>query len=310
MRPKLLHIGLSAGDNPPNGLQLAFMKEFEYQEINTGAPDLNKRVVNMAKSFRPDICFIQVQQDGVIEMSTLRNLKEMGAYIMHFTGDVRTPVPQMYYKMGALVDVTLFTNQTDVDIMMAEGINSKFMELGINESIYTHVGPVTPSNRIVFFGNNYGGNRFPLSQQRVDMAAFMKNKFGSMFGLYGNGWPQFNGNYNSSQPKEAAAYRGSEIAINLSHFDYKNYSSDRLLRILGTGTFCLSHKYQNIEYRFIDGVHLRTWSTFAELEDLCNYYLSHPRERKQIADAGRELCHNNYTFTHMIKNIKKIYDER
>ncbi len=310
MKLKLLHIGLSAGDNPPNGLQKAFSKEFECLEINTGAYGLNDRVISMAQSFVPDICFMQVQKEDVIEARTLKALKKTGCYVMNFTGDVRVPIPTWYYNMAQIIDVTLFSNQTDVDKMISDGFNSKFLELGINEEIYTSAGPSNTCKRIVFFGNNYGESRFPLSERRIQMVEFMKQRFGPLFGVYGNGWKQFDGNYNSSQMSEAAAYRGSEIAINLSHFDYKNYSSDRLLRILGTGTFCLSHRYQNIDDRFIDGVHLKTFDSFLELEYLCKYYLAHPEERKQIADAGRELCHNNYTFNHMIKNIKKIYDER
>lgn len=307
---KLLHVGLSAGDNPPNGLQEAFKKEFEYRDINTGTPGLNAKIVQMAKEFVPDICFIQVQKGGVIENNTLKELKNLRCYTINFTGDVRHPIPDFYYKMAQVIDVTLFSNDTDVTKMRADGFNAKFLELGINEKIYSPHGNKLPSNRIVFFGNNYGEGYFPLSKQRIDMVKFMKDKFGTLFSLYGNGWKEFDGNYNSSQPNEAAAYRWSEIAINLSHFNYDNYSSDRLLRILGTGTMCLTHEYENIDKRFIDGTHLVAWKSFEELEGLCWKYLDNPEEREVIANAGRELCHNNYTFTHMIKNIKKIYDER
>lgn len=310
MKIKLLHVGLSAGDNPPNGLQLAFMREFEYRELNTGTANLNEKIIKLGHEFKPDICFIQIQAGGIIKVETIIELKKLGVFVLHFSGDVREPIPQFYYDLGKHVDFTLFTNQTDVDTMLSKWYRAEFMELGINEKIYCPGNEIIPSHDIVFFGNNYGSNGFPLSQFRIDMVYFMKEKFGDQFGVYGNGWVNASGDFNSSQHKEAAAYRGSKIAINVSHFHYKDYSSDRLLRILGTGTFCLCHSYPDIEKRFKDGKHLVTWNTFEELENYCCLYLDQDDDRKKIGENGRQLCHEKYTFTNLILNIKDLYDRR
>jgi hypothetical protein len=43
--------------------------------------------------------------------------------------------------------------------------------------------------------------------------------FGDKYGVYGNNWFNVSGNYNHSQAEESKAYRGTKIAINLSHYD-------------------------------------------------------------------------------------------
>lgn len=307
---KLLHVGLSATGEPLNGLQKAFMKHFIYEEIYTGTPNLNEAMISKVETFKPDIVFIQIQTDGYIWEQTIIDIKKTGAFIMNFTGDVRYPIPAWYYGLGKHLDLTLFSNMTDVEKMILDGYRSDYLELGIDPEIYKPKGEFILSHPIVFMGNHYGN--FPLSNTRYEMVKFMTKKYGHKFGVYGNGWPldatvKVSGNYNDSQKNEASIYRASKIAINISHFDYKRYSSDRLLRIMGTGVFCLCKKYEDMPFE--DGVHLRTWETFSQLEGLCEYYLKNINERLAIAKAGCDFVHANFIFESMIKNIKKLYDK-
>ena len=306
MKKKFLHIGLSATGYPYNGLQRAFVKHFDYEEINTATKNLNETIITTANKFNPDIIFIQIQTPGFIHERTVMELKKNGAFVVNFTGDVRTPIPKWYYDLGKHIDLTLFSNRTDVEEMKRNGYRAEFLEYAIDETIYTPEGASIPTRDIVFMGNHYGNDYFPLSMERNRMVDYMKNTFGNKFGVYGNGWQGANGNYNGSQPQEAAAYRGCKIAINISHFEYKDYSSDRLLRILGSGAFCLCRWFPNVEDRFGDGYHLRVWKTFDELRDLCIYYLANDEKRKRIAANGQRYCHDNFTFDHFAKNILKL----
>lgn len=302
--------------NPPplNGLQRAFIdNSSEYRELNCGENDVNAKAIRLAEMMSPDIIFIQVQTSNVISPYTAYKLKQTGAFVVNYTGDVRTPIPQFYYDLGKHIDYTLFSNMTDVLEMRKNGYRAEYLEIGIDETIYTPQGGVSPCKPIVFFGNNYGAGYFPLSEFRINMVSFLKGKYPNEFGVYGNGWAYADGNLNGSQPAEASAYRGSKIAINVSHFEYIKYSSDRLLRILGTGkAICLAKWYPDIEQDFTDGVHLRVWRTLAELEKLCVYYM-HPdneKERAKIADAGRKLAHSKFTFNHMILNLIDLYKKQ
>lgn len=307
---KLLHVGLSATGEPLNGLQKAFMKHFIYEEIYTGTPNLNEAMIAKVETFKPDIVFIQIQTDGYIWEQTIIDIKKTGAFIMNFTGDVRHPIPAWYYGLGKHIDLTLFTNMTDVEQMQKDGVKSDYLELGFDPEIYKPEGEIILSHPIVFMGNHYGN--FPLSQTRWDMVEFLKARYNNRFGVYGNGWTRNNlfsvsGNYNESQLKEASVYRASRIAINISHFDYKRYSSDRLLRILGSGVFCLCKRYEDMPY--INGTHLVTWDTFEELSGYIDYYLGNNTQRASIAKMGCDFVHANFSFENMILNIKALYDK-
>lgn len=308
---KILHVGLCVAPPPFNDMQNAFIENsLEYKELSTGESEVNAKTVKIASEFKPDIVFFQIQAPGIIMPETVRQLKYFGAKVYNWTGDVRTPLPNWFKTFGA--DVTLFSNMTDVREMDSQGYKADFLEIGYDPNIYTAGGPVTNTPPVVFFGNSYGSTMFPLSKFRIEMAMFLKAEFGNKFGVYGHGWSISSGNFNSSQRDEAAAYRGSKIAINCSHFEIERYSSDRLLRILGTGTpICLAKHYPGIELDYEDKVHLRVWRNLEELKSLINYYLdpSNELERREIALNGMMLVREKFTFDSMVKNLIKIHEK-
>lgn len=115
---KLLHIGLCVQPDPINGMQQAFIDNCdEYAEINCGTPDLDKKVMELANYFQPDLVFMQIQSEGIIHRSTVSYLKSKGAFIINWTGDIRHHVPQWMIEIADTVDLTCFSNMRDVDWM-------------------------------------------------------------------------------------------------------------------------------------------------------------------------------------------------
>ena len=307
---KVLHIGLCANGEPRNAMQDAFAALGEYMEIPTGVENLNQKIIEAAESYKPELTFIQVQTPDIISMEAVRALKKSGSWVCNWTGDVRDPLPEWYIEMGKEIDITLFCNETDVQRATDAGINAGFLQIGIDHNIYTPNGNVGKSPEIVFMGNNYN-RKFPLSLMRNDMGQFLSNAFRHQFGIYGNGWGNAICDLNSSQTAEAEIYRNAKVAINISHFDFSRYSSDRIFRILGTGgAICLTKWYPDIEKDFEDGVHLRVWKNIQQLEGLCNYYLLGGKEEERLAivSNGLKLCHEKYTFNSMANNVYKIYE--
>ncbi len=301
---KIFHLGLMVAPAPNNSSCKAFRANCdEYIGLSTGALDVNIKAIEISNSFRPDIIFMQIQCPGIIHLETVRAMKETGAYIINWNGDIRHSTPQWMHEMAPYVDRTLFSNMRDARNIS----NGGYLEIGYDPEIYTPQGNALPCNDIAFFGNNYGQGHFPLSGFRIEMHTILTSIFGSRYGVYGN-WSSASGNYNHSQAQEAAAYRSVKIAINVSHFEEERYSSDRMLRILGTGVFCLCKEYPGMPY--IDGVHLRTWKTIPELIELIHHYSNDANkdERDRIAKNGNEFVKNNFTFNNMVKNIVKYYE--
>lgn len=305
---KLLHIGMDADKSPDTSLMKVFKRHVkEYRDINSGHPSLNNEIVRLAREFKPDLVWMQVQTEGVVTHYALSELKKHGAFVINWTGDVRQPLPRWYLETGKEIGLTLFTNWVDIITARDQGINADFCPIGYDPDIYRPDYNVPKSIEVAFFANNYNG-QFPLSDYRAQIATFMKSTFGERFKLFGNGWKRPDGNYNHSQPEEAKILRQCKIAINVSHFDYEGYSSDRLNRILGCGVMCLTHPFQGMELLGLeDGVNCVTFGDLSELQSKVTYYLSHETERKKIAAAGHKLAVDRLTFTVMIEKILSFY---
>lgn len=297
---KLLHVGICVHPKPYNGFQQAFIDEIgeeNYREIFCGEPDLNKKIINIFNSFNPDIVFMQIQSEGAISLETMKYISKVK--VINWTGDIRVDTPRWMQEIAPYC-ISSFSNMKDVRFMLEGGFRSEYLEIGYDQSIYTPIGETATCPDIVFMGNNYGTS-FPLSSFRYAMVKRLKQEFGVNFGVYGNGWSGGNGNLNHSQKEEAKYYRGAKIAINCSHFKEERYSSDRLLRILGTGCFCISHRFPKMDY--VDGKDLVTFDNLDELVVKIKYYICHENERNKIADEGRELVLGRNTFKHQVQNI-------
>lgn len=299
---KVLNLSLMCGEN---GFTKAFRKRAsEYIELKPNTTSFNEEVQNITLQFKPDLVFIQIQASNIISEQTVKILKGTGAFVVNFTGDVRHPIPQWFYEIGKHIDLTLFSNMTDVKQFRNDGLKADYLEIGYDPEIFKPEGDKLLTRDIVFLGNTYGAGFFPLSKMRIQMVAFLKYHYPHDFGLYGNGWEVCNGNFNHSQHEEAKLYRGAKIAINLSHYDYERYNSDRILRIMGTGTpLCLTKNYKGLKEDYSPGVNVATWDDFDELKQNIDFYLKNEKIRKEIALHGNELVKNTFTFDNMIDNI-------
>lgn len=307
---KFLHIGLCAtGLTNPNGLQKAMIRQTsEYREINCGRADLNEEIARVLSEWTPDLCFIQIQRPGILSEESARLLKSK-CFTVNWTGDIRIPTPGWYFDIGKLIDLTLFTNMNDVDNLLVKSVKSDYLDIGFDPEIYTPIGEKQAGiPEIVFFANNYH-DKFSMSKYRRDLVEFMRREFGTRFGVYGSGWVNGNGSFMGNQLGEAAAYRAAKIAINCSNIEARNYSSDRILRIMGSGTMCLSKSYPDINQDYKDYEHLVVWHSFEDLKTTCNHFLKEDSVRERIARAGYLFVHKTKSFDCMIASLINLYNK-
>ncbi len=271
--------------------------------------EFEEACINMA--MWADILSIQTQTDNIIKLPLIQHIKKIKKEIKiyQWTGDVREEIPLCFMEI-AKDTVSLFSNDNDTQIMRGKGFKSEYLNIGYPDDIFYPKGYKAKSEPIVFMGNNYGDKagkpHFPLSHVRRDMVNYLKGIYGTDFGVYGNGWNGIETADIKDQHIEAATYRNAKIAINYSHFFYSRYSSDRIFRIMGSGCFCLSHKYPDIEKDFVIGKHLDIFTTFDELKQKIDYYMEHDEERATIAKQGADYVYNNCTWTHRITQLLKM----
>lgn len=304
---KALHIGMSCiPDHHGLGLKQAFESQgWEYKEIATQSQDLNFQIINIANTYKPDLIWVQIQSDG-ISQEAVKALKDNNGFIIGWSGDKRNILPECYFNYAKWgFDLSTFSNTEDVDIMRKCGYNADFLQIGISPEIFNTTGPVNSLCEICFMGNTF--SHFPLSSLRREMVKELKRTYGDRFKAFGSGQPD--GNFNSSQRDEAAIYRGAKIGINLSHFDSPRYTSDRLLRMLGTGICVLSHNYKGHEQDFSHGSELLIWNDFNELKDQINTILADPTIGRRIGNWGHKAALERFTFEKMGENIIELYNK-
>lgn len=303
--PSVLCASLMAGTGVINGFTEAMMNVFTggYYTLNVSDPNFNTTILEMTRVHRPSVVFIQIQQDGILRPEVAKELSKL-SYVIQFSGDIRHDTEAFYYEIGKNIQMTCFSNMRDVANCRKFGIRSEWLEIGFDPQKYRSWPNNTSLPEIVAHFNHY--DKFPLSNYRKDIVEKLRNAFGNKFGVFGT-FPGSNGNFNHDQVAESVNYCGAKIAINCSHFFCDMYSSDRILRIMGSGVMCLSHHFPSIDKMYTVGKHLDTFNSLDEMIRKCHYYLEHVGQREAIAKAGQEWVLQNYTFLHMANNIKKLY---
>lgn len=312
---KVALIALYNNREPQISMRNAFKKlgnegyvEFSWNEEKArNGVNWQDDIVEAVERLQPDISFLQLQNPDSFSEPYLKRIKKASKFACAFTGDVRKPLPLHYVLQGKYLDMTLFTNMHDVNSARELGINAEYLQIGYEDIHYnTQVGIRTGYPKVVFLGNNYN-NRFPLSQLRKDMVNRLSSEFPNEFAVYGSNWDGAE-SLMGKHKKEAEVLRSAEIAINLSHFCYPRYTSDRMFRILGSGTFCLSHSFPQMEKEFTVGKDLDVWENLDELVEKIKYWLNpiNLDKRQEIAKNGYNNTINNCTWDARLKDLLNI----
>ncbi len=299
----------------------------ELLHAHTDRPEiLSQRIFDAVVSVKPSFVFAQCGPETFPVEAVRMIIEKIGIPIFFWTGDVRNSnsIWEVYSHSGAIV---LFSNKTDVHKLMDKGLRADFLQISFDETEYFKNHELNPvfENDIVFLGNNYISRKdlnFPLSSYRKTMCLELTKEFGDHFTVYGSGWDANGGLLSMERIKigskattneqERLLYQAHAICINLSHFHYDRYSSDRLFRIMASGGFCLTHKYPELEKEFDEGIHLDTWETIAELKNKIKYWLdpANKERRLQIAKAGYDLVHSKYTWKNRFMQMTDIINNQ
>lgn len=311
----VLHVGF---DQPP--LERAFAREYKdyhfirWTDYQKNIPALHKEIYTQYLTGKYRLIFFHVQTAGVITpelIQTMRNSEVVyNPQFINWTGDVRAPLPEWYIKLGAEVTMTLFSNDTDAKQARAKGIRAEYLQIGFDQHLFTPAPARSVWPEIVFLGNHYH-KLFPLSDLRMEMVQKLHARYGHRFGCYGGNWDKLSqGNLMNNSDAEVDCLRGCKIAINLSHFDYERYSSDRIFRILGTGAFCLTKRYPRMEEDFIPGTHVGVWEDIDDLIDKIDHFLGSTEDREAIARNGSKEAHCCHTWDVRIQQLKRFLNEK
>ncbi|NGZ76105.1 glycosyltransferase family protein [Saccharibacillus alkalitolerans] len=151
------------------------------------------------------------------------------------------------------------------------------------------------------------------SIHQVGSKEYRKYMIGSLEGIdvhvYGNGWKS--GNDIVAHPSVPYAelsslYQSYEINLNISSLQLETSVNNRIFDGFASKAFVLSDYKKDMELVFPD---LWKYISFTNLEDLvskADYFLTHPKEKKELIDVLYEIVLNKHTYAHRVEEIMEV----
>lgn len=109
--------------------------------------------------------------------------------------------------------------------------------------------------------------------------------------------------YGEEMPR---VFRESKINLNITLRSIQSGIPLRALDIMGAGGFLLSNYQPELAEQFENGKELALFGSPEEMEDQALYYLSHDKERREIAYRGFRKVQKLYSYEVQVKKMMKL----
>ena len=248
---------------------------------------------------RPDLLFFHGRD--ISDALLLRAKKRMPVVMYHddcIKGSRRRFAEVI--KQGRQADIMYLTNRGEVPRYRDLGVNARFITGGCDPRAHRMLDGTDRlyQSDVAFIGK-------PNTAERVEFMRVLAKKFDLK--LWGSGWEKY-GLRAAAADVYASEYRkicaGAKIILGWNIDPTIDlYFSNRTWYTLGCGGFLLTAYTPNLEELFGRGKELDWFETVEECCEKIAYYLEHDQERKQIARAGYQLAHNEYSYDKMVERI-------
>jgi len=110
-------------------------------------------------------------------------------------------------------------------------------------------------------------------------------------------------------------YNAAKINLNFHTIwdrmrDQKDFVNPRTLVLSACGAFQLVDKREKLPELFNIGEEMITFDSVEDLKEKIDYYLGHPKERKEIAERARRRALKEHTYAHRIKEMVEFIRSR
>ena len=117
-------------------------------------------------------------------------------------------------------------------------------------------------------------------------------------------------NCGTAEPLQEAAviYRCAKINLNISLRSILTGIPLRAFDIMGNGGFLLSNYQEDFREHFVPDEDFVYYESYGDLMDKVDYYLSHDKERREIAANGYEKVKQGHTFKERVDEILRVIE--
>ena len=199
------------------------------------------------------------------------------------------------YFSGILEAQLLVYGAYLLDELLPEAIVSEFAEKfpGFFRSPY----PGFLTDRFTLANLYLGAKLTVLERDRIVRRLSEKYDFTLYTGSDASAYPKAKlGGLVKSLTEMPIVFHESRINLNTTTRPIRTGLPLRIFDILSAGGFCLTNWQNELGEELIPGVHLDTWGSLDELDEKCAWYLSHEKERQEIAAEGLRFVSEHCTY--------------
>lgn len=308
-------------DHPQRGMEHAFrglfgdanVRTYDYYERlrqGTSLDQVNAEFLATARSFSPDWIWLQAQNTGVLQPTTLLETRRALPYcvVSHWMGDARDPVAPYLAGICAATHLTLVSGEGYLPLYKAAGAQEvRYCQVAVDwEEDILRAPEWTPPFHIpdVVFCGNHHGTLFRGAGDRDSAIRALRNA-GIDVGVVGLNWPAGWPVIGSCRYKEQHhVYRRAKIVLSVNNVnDVRCYYSDRHLFALSSGTAVIAKYVPGFEEEFENGHDLMWYNTDQELVSIAHALMADEGARIRLGRNGRATAIRDHTWFKRIMDV-------
>ncbi len=264
-------------------------------------PGLMDVAVAQIKAYQPDVLYCQDLSFFPPEV-----LKELKQHVRLIVGQIACPLPPEAFLKGYDLILTSFPHF--VDRLRNLGVASEYFRIGFDERVLSVLGEVHKEIDFSFVGgiSRHHGGAIPLLEYLTAQTDLR------VFGYGAASLPASSPilSRHGGEVWGMAMYRAlarSRITLN-RHINVaeNNANNMRLFEATGVGSLLLTDRKDNLHELFEIDKEVLAYSSKEEAAELVKYYLAHPEEAQQIAEAGQRRTLRDHTYTKRMEELVPI----
>lgn len=283
---RLIHVCLRVPGDPQTALANALRGLTRdggtYAEVDW-VPDprhAGEKLRTIAQQLKPTFVFVQVQTADVLSVADLevvRRFADPSCVIVNWDGDrhyeADAPQRAWFRDLSRGCDASAVVCTRDAENYAKLGVKgAAFLQIGVDADLWKPTDPSPNTPAVVMLASDYP--HLQSYNRRVDICRKLTAALPGQFAVYGYGWqrPDVASRPFLQHHEEAPVYSGAMAAVCMSiRNDLPRYSSDRLFRVLASGTVPLVEWFPDCEgLGLVDQVNCLLWHDWDELRCLVN----------------------------------------
>lgn len=301
------------GGNLENALKTLGVSVYShYYPRGKRTKEETEALVSSFSAHKPDLFYFK-KEDHMPRSLFIRlnSVSKKTRFIMWYGDQRGYIVPPLVKDRIGLIDCLLINNcdKKQFSTYKAAGINNifTFYDAVSETDFYPRASSIVPiTHDVIFGGNNFKNNRFPLSEVRFRLINKIHEKFN--LAVYGEGWP-----FETYTPKAGYEYSriisSGKVNIGINHYDITGYLDKRFVECVGTGRLHITYYIPGLEKQFKNHEHLVWFKTIQEGLDQISYYLNNDAKRESIAKNGRNFLLKSFSWEARAKQFINIMEK-